>query len=366
MPFGPLFLSGEGGRCHLENTSLSGCQNPAKGVNSAEMKPAQKVVEMAWLHSSSAKTAIEIECWAASPKAGALSFFAPDFALASAQPWLLGHATEAHLTPAVLPPLELRADPSSADFAKMHEEILTRIRHGEFAKVVPIVCEELEFSAPLHAAMFTEAMDAPENRFAYGFECAGEGMCGVTPEILFSVRDGVLQTMALAGTGPSDGPSLCEDPKEMREHALVIEHITGELRRWGEPSVGATVERRYGVLKHLYTPIEMHLRELPEFMDLVVSLHPTAALGGWPRLPAVEWLERQSFHTGRKRFGAPFGYLHGENMFCVVAIRCLQWWGARALLSAGCGVVEGSQSLREWKELQLKRRAICDSLGLSL
>ena len=47
-------------------------------------------------------------------------------------------------------------------------------------------------------------------------------------------------------------------------------------------------------------------------------------------------------------------------------IRCLQWHGQRATLSAGCGVVVGSQPLREWRELALKRRSVYRNLGLEL
>lgn len=330
------------------------------------MTDAKKPAEIAWLHASEAKAAIQIDGWGPAPRAGALNFFAPDFALGTAEPWLLGTAIEAHLEPSPLPELTLRADPSSAAFAKMHEEIMVHIHAGDFLKVVPIVCEELEFARELHANMFPRALAVVPGKYAYGFEFSGEGMCGCTPEVLFAVKDGILRTMALAGTGKALGPSLLADAKEMREHSMVIEHICAELASFGRAERGETSERVYGMLKHLYTPITMRLDRLPDFTELVVRLHPTAALGGWPRKPAVEWLERQRFHVGRKRFGAPFGFMRGEEMFCVVAIRGIQWWGKRALLSAGCGVVEGSQSLREWNELQLKRGAILDSLGLSL
>lgn len=302
---------------------------------------------------------------AAKPKG--FAFYAPDFALSAAEPWLLGEEAPLALQTQELPTLRHRADPSSADFARLHEEILKRIREGDFAKVVPIVCEELEFSQALNAEMFRGAiLDPRQGQFNYGFDFRENGMCGVTPELLFALEGGVLHTMALAGTGRAEGPSLLDNRKERHEHQLVIDHIVGELSAWGIPEIGVTQERVYGVLKHLYTPIRLTLQEKPEFLDLVVSLHPTAALGGWPRRPAVEWLEQQDFHFARKRFGAPFGYVNGEEMCCVVAIRGLQWWGARALLSAGCGVVEGSESLSEWKELQLKRRATEKLLGLSL
>lgn len=323
--------------------------------------------QLAWLRDSERKRALRVQSRQPAPQAGVLSFFAPDFALNDATPWLCGQEIAwPELSPQNLPPLVHRAEPSSAGFARLHEDVMHRISLGEFAKVVPIVCEELEYESALNAAMFPKAFTPPEGQFGYGFDFGGEGLCGVTPELLFEVEGGRLRTMALAGTGPAGGPSLLEDPKERREHELVIEHIASELKTWGRPEVGETVERAYGVLKHLYTPIEMRFDQTPTFMELIVRLHPTAALGGWPRKPAIEWLERQEFHTTRRRFGAPFGYTDGSYSKCVVAIRGLQWKGQCALLSSGCGVVQGSETLREWKELGLKRQATRLNMGLEL
>ena len=116
----------------------------------------------------------------------------------------------------------------------------------------------------------------------------------------------------------------------------------------------------------MHTPIQVKLQSEPSFAELVARLHPTAALGGWPREAALSWLQSQDFHRRRRRFGAPFGWQKGGDMFCVVAIRCLQWKNSQALLASGCGVVMGSHAEKEWKELALKRRAIIQNLGLSL
>lgn len=296
------------------------------------------------------------------PSSG-LSFFAPDFALNDQEPWLIGEEVQFRTVERVpLPELRAKAEPSSADFQRSFEDILERIERHEFEKVVPMVCEELEFAKPLARDMFPLA--PMEGRFSYGFEFGDEGMAGLTPELLFQVKDGRLTTMALAGTGRSGGPSLLADRKEMFEHNLVVEHIERELKPFGRVHTGQTVEREYGLLKHLFTPIEAVLDREPDFMSFVRALHPTAALGGWPRKPAVEWLERQEFHRARRRFGAPFGYKDGHDMKCVVAIRGVQWCENRLLVASGCGVVKESRVLNEWRELELKRASIYRWLGV--
>lgn len=314
--------------------------------------------DLAWLHTTDLRHTLAVRGRASAPEKGQAAIYAPDFALSAPQPWLIGEVCEwpAEVARKPLPDLRHRADPSSAEFARVFEDIQTRVHRGEFEKVVPMVCEELEFATPLAREMFH--VSALPHQFAYGFSFDGEGMIGQTPELLFSVKDGILNTMALAGTGPASGPSLLDDRKERHEHGLVVEHILSEVREWGQVEVGSPAERTYGALKHLHTPIQVKLNREPSFMELVVRLHPTAALGGWPRRPAVEWLEKQNFHETRRRFGAPFAYVERDVMLCVVAIRGVQWQGARAQVSAGCGIVRESQVLREWEELRLKRAAI--------
>jgi len=293
------------------------------------------------------------------------AFFAPDFALKAPLPWYCGELGEAELKRCPLPAVLHQTLPCSTPFTHLHQEILTHIGAGTFAKVVPIVWEELQFASPLQLEHFARVIsEYKQYQFIYALEYQGDGMCGVTPELLFEVQDGSLRTMALAGTGQVGDPPLLQDAKERYEHEIVIDHMISELKPWGEIEVGETIERAYGSLKHLYTPIQVRLNRPPDFTQLVATLHPTAALGGWPRQAAREWLERQDFHRGRGRFGAPFGFVNGDHMLCVVAIRGLQWWGSRAQLTAGCGVVQGSRMAKEWQELERKRQATRQVLGI--
>src|SRR4051794_17987704 len=110
---------------------------------------------LAWLRDSRDRRALWAKRWSAQPEPGKLNFYAPDFALTAAEPWLNGEEIAwPQPYPARLPGLRHRVEPSAADFDRLHEDILRRIDHHEFEKVVPIVCEELEFSAPLQPAMF--------------------------------------------------------------------------------------------------------------------------------------------------------------------------------------------------------------------
>jgi len=322
----------------------------------------------AWLLPSEGGRALQIESWSARAH-GALSFYAPDFALTSATPWLVGQELEVGaLREAAAWPgrLQVIDPPSKIAFAQMHGDLLARIASGRLAKAVPAVCETYLWES--EQRRLPVCLGHGGSGFSYGFSFGQEGMTGVTPELLFHVEGSRLTTMALAGTGAIDGPSLLLDKKERHEHDLVIGNIVEALIPWGSPAVGETVERHLGRIKHLYTPITVEFFGLrPQFEELVAALHPTAALGGWPRQEAMTWLQEQDFHRRRRRFGAPFGFVDGDaEMLCVVGIRGLQWLGLRAEIWTGCGVVAGSVAEREWNELALKRAATQAHLGLEI
>jgi menaquinone-specific isochorismate synthase len=47
-----------------------------------------------------------------------------------------------------------------------------------------------------------------------------------------------------------------------------------------------------------------------------------------------------------------------------VAIRGIWWHDQSVLLPAGCGVIEASRVVNEWRELRLKREAVKSAIGL--
>ena len=92
-------------------------------------------------------------------------------------------------------------------------------------------------------------------------------------------------------------------------------------------------------------------------------MHPTPALGAFPRRPGMEWLKEYQQKIDRRRFGAPVGYaIEDAQAKCYVAIRNVQWTKNQMLLAAGCGIVATSQYDAEWAEIKLKLQAIKEML----
>lgn len=308
------------------------------------------------------------------------SVFAPDFFLKDEAPWrIYPHSAEISseelrrgLGSRASVSSWSRSGPDPGSFLGSFERLQTRIAYGELRKGVPVVFEA-HSGAPTGeqiAGMILAAIAAAEHGGrVYGAWEKGQGILGLTPEDLFVLTpEGALETMALAGTARLDcAENLPGDSKERHEHQLVIEDLVERLSPLGQVSVGETCVVRLPALAHLKTGISVRPKGgVPEFAECVRRLHPTAALGAFPREAGWKWLLSEDSRAphSRNRFGAPFGWLQERDRICAVAIRNIQWSDGLTLLGSGCGVVAQSDADKEWAELELKRASVRRALGM--
>ena len=257
--------------------------------------------------------------------------------------------------------------PSRVAFAKQFADLQERFRQKTLEKAVPVCFELAEQKPDLSArkGLLRKLCAAPPSVTPYGFWFEEEGLLGATPELLLrqlSTRN--FATAAVAGTRTrEEEPSLLERPKDLIEHQLVIRDIEQALKRWGTVERTPTREVESATLIHLRT--DLGVTSEHSFMELVQVLHPTAALGAFPREAGLRWLEKWPESQERGAFGAPFGYFNEYGQGTAwVAIRNIQWNKEGLRLGSGCGVVERSDLEIEWKELELKRLSVKKILGL--
>lgn len=187
---------------------------------------------------------------------------------------------------------------------------------------------------------------------------------GTSPERLYYRQDRLLKTEAIAGTRQR-GESVILDrelserlrnsPKDIHEHQLVVNHLRGIL---AELCHAVKVERELAILKlnkvqHLYTQCHGTLKADLTDADILPKLHPTPAVGGFPRTPALQLIqELEPFERGW--YAAPVGWVGYDNAEFAVAIRSGLIDRDRLLLFAGAGIVRGSRSDEEWAEIENK------------
>jgi menaquinone-specific isochorismate synthase len=201
----------------------------------------------------------------------------------------------------------------------------------------------------------------------------GSTFMGASPERLLSIAHRQLMTDALAGSAPR-GRSAQEDrqlalqllhsPKEQGEHQLVVKFLHQQLRGLGlephHPSRPTLL--RLSNIQHLHTPIQARISSQIHPLHLVEALHPTPAVAGVPTAAACEHIHRYE-RFDRGLYAAPLGWVgaNGDSEF-IVGIRSALINGNWARLYAGAGIVAGSDPAREWAEINLKSRALGESL----
>lgn len=189
----------------------------------------------------------------------------------------------------------------------------------------------------------------------------GAGKLGATPELLFHREGTELQAMACAGTGR--GPWIEKEAKICREHQLVIEGIQKSLEIFGTSTIGNTCAKSFGPLYHLVTPICAAVSEKTSFETLIRALHPTPALGAYPKKEGEKALLAYDQLLPRGGFGAPAGAIIGSVCHVVVAIRALEWNQSSIRIPIGCGILEESDMDQELEETRLKLEAVVATFG---
>lgn len=253
--------------------------------------------------------------------------------------------------------------PDAMPFSLVFQEIMSCIGQGSIEKTVPVVTERGRVrgvekpTSRIIAAM--SAQRAP--LYSYGWVSDETGFAGATPELLLSMRGLQLETMALAGTARQEDEAVFGvDEKEIREHEYVAQTLVAKLLDLGQLRRKEREVMRLGSIVHFLTGISVELESPQEPRRLLRRLHPTPALGPLPRTDQTmamlgEWRHRLGCPV---EFGAPFGVWDNGAFEAVVAIRGLWWKGNEISLPAGCGIIEASRLVNEWRELRLKREAV--------
>jgi len=247
-------------------------------------------------------------------------------------------------------------------------EALAAFESGHLRKVVLARALELEADVPLDVPAVRARMRALAGP-AVGYELRaddGTTLLGASPERLFTLEHGRLETQALASSaGPGEMDRLTGGRKEAREHAAVVESIrTALLPLSAEVEIGAVPQPlALGYVAHLRTPVRAWLRPGVTPADVARALHPTAAVGGTPRDEALAFL-RSHERLARGWYAGAIGWLGPDCADLRVALRCALLRGTGARLFSGAGCVPGSTAEGEWAETAVKARFMLRALGL--
>lgn len=279
------------------------------------------------------------------------------------------------------PLLSLRPHPSAAEFEQWVREALQCL-------APPTTLKKLVMARHLTAqlkhgldrrALLSELWANNPQGYTYSFALDDGAdpatFLGASPELLLRKQGGTVYLNPLAGTAlrhledyatdQARAQHLLASAKDQREHAVVIESIMAALHPFCDgveaaptPSLVATA-----TLWHLSTEIHGQLKApYADALQLALAVHPTPAVCGHPTLEARAEIERIE-GIDRGFFAGAVGWMNqaGDGEWAV-AIRCAHYEQNHLTLSAGAGVVLGSDPQAERIETGNKLRTLLNAL----
>lgn len=200
-----------------------------------------------------------------------------------------------------------------------------------------------------------------------------DGFLGSSPETLVGVRGGSVTARVLAGSAArgldsnSDleaATELATSSKDQDEHEFAVQNVLASLR---PHAPGVTASEVPFTLKlpnlwHLASDVEGTLTDGSTSLDLIDSLHPTAAVAGTPTKDALALIDQlEPFDRGL--YAGPVGWVgaDGDGEWAV-ALRSAQVDADGTVTAwAGAGIVIGSEPERELVETRMKFRPIVEA-----
>jgi len=201
----------------------------------------------------------------------------------------------------------------------------------------------------------------------------GTAFAGASPELLVRRSGSHAFSQPMAGSvarGASEAEDdrlaaqLQESLKDAAEHRLVSRFVVDAFGPFARTvSAHGPQVVRFTNIQHLATEVSAELDEpAASALDLAAALHPTPAVGGWPRAAADALIDELE---GMERgwYAGAVGWIdgRGDGEFAI-ALRCGLLWEDGARLYAGVGVMPDSDPARELEETELKFKALLTAL----
>ena len=206
---------------------------------------------------------------------------------------------------------------------------------------------------------FQNAVKKYPDSYGYYINIGPEQWVGASPELLIHFEDGVIYTVALAGTKSLEDEFTA---KEREEQQMVAEFIEEKLTKIGLSNfTKADVEEaKFGEIKHLKTAYTAQADKM-QALELLKHLQPTSAVCGLPRDLSFGFI--QEFETMNRSFYSGItGVLKKESATFFVNLRCMRFYQGKVELFAGAGITKDSDPTAEWEETEKKIKTIKELL----
>ncbi|KJZ16168.1 anthranilate synthase [Marinomonas sp. S3726] len=190
---------------------------------------------------------------------------------------------------------------------------------------------------------------------------------GASPELLFRLRQGEMETFPLAGTAKRGANetedralarALLNDPKEIAEHNMIVDlhrNDIGRVAQFGTVKVRSLMDiKRFSHVQHISSEIVGIMAETEDMFSGLASNFPAGTLTGAPKIEAMKIIDDLE-GEGRGPYGGAVGHFsfNGDCTFAI-PIRTVFANGEKAYVQTCGGNVFDSNAEDEYEEIQRK------------
>ncbi|MEW5765534.1 MAG: anthranilate synthase component I family protein [Acidobacteriota bacterium] len=269
----------------------------------------------------------------------------------------------------------LEREPDRGRFSRNLEDVREAILAGDAYQVV--VSEPFEGTYDGDPfGVYRRLRRLNPSPYHFYISLAGRQVVGASPEMLVRVQGGTVSTVPIAGTRRRGATAeedlrlerdLLADPKELAEHAMLVDLARNDLGRACEPGsvevpVQAAVER-FSHVMHITSEVQGRLAPGRTALDALGAAFPAGTVSGAPKIRAAQILSRLEGED-RGLYGGAAGVMDpAGNLELCIAIRTLEFEGRRVRFRSGAGIVADSREEAEWDEIHQKAAAALSALA---
>jgi len=225
-------------------------------------------------------------------------------------------------------------------------------------------------------AIYLNLRDVNPSPHMFYVKLAEKVLLGASPELVFRLRQGEMETFPLAGTtrrGSNETEDkflarrLLNDPKEIAEHNMLVDlhrNDLGRVARAGTVKVRRLMDiKRFSHVQHISSEVVGIISREDDMFSGMASVFPAGTLSGAPKIESMKIIERIE-KDPRGPYGGAIGHF-GFNGDCTFAIpiRSLFIAKGQGFLRASGGIVFDSTAEGEYNEIQAKLASMRKALA---
>ncbi|MCX7803650.1 MAG: chorismate-binding protein [Planctomycetota bacterium] len=281
-------------------------------------------------------------------------------------------------------PVPLPDPPGGTVSNLSREEFVERVRRAKeyiaAGDIIQVVLSQ-RFSLPCPAPPFEiyRALRAINpSPYMFYLHMGDLHLVGSSPEVMVRVEGRRVLVRPIAGTRPRGalpeederlGRELLSDPKELAEHAMLLDLGRNDVGRVSEMGSVRIEEQmvleHYSHVMHIVSTVTGRLRPGLGAFDALRACMPAGTVTGAPKIRAMEIIDELEPETRGPYAGAVGIMDFAGNMNTAITIRTVMVIGGEAHIQAGAGIVADSDPGREYEETINKAKGMLKALGLA-